>query len=337
MGYTSKFTGAEIDNLLDKVNQGGNGGGVPIVSSEAELDALNLPIGSVASIVSSTKTLVSLRDLYQPTENDIDVNTGSINNIEKFSVVKAVDYTPNNQANSTTDIALMTTSLLKSMLFSYGGNEVNMADSAGVVFSGSTVDYIDRINDELSKEDWLYLGAIATGESLSESDFSEYDKSLKIVQGEDSCVAAQKDFGGFSIFVKGKEFESLSSDVKNKADKLTPVYFRVDHYDWNVNVIPQNFSVISTYETTNNVSIYLRILPGINKTYAWLEKGGDIKISLTNGGTEINWNSNIEWKDGVVGSLDTSKSYLLEFITIVSEGEPTIVIGNITAYNIPES
>ena len=34
MEYKSKFKAQEIDALLDKIKQGGTGGGVPIVSSE---------------------------------------------------------------------------------------------------------------------------------------------------------------------------------------------------------------------------------------------------------------------------------------------------------------
>lgn len=65
MEYKSKFKAQEIDALLDKIKQGGTGGGVPIVSSEEERDALNLPVGSLVSVVKEG-TMTSIRDLYQP-------------------------------------------------------------------------------------------------------------------------------------------------------------------------------------------------------------------------------------------------------------------------------
>lgn len=77
MSYISKYTGAEIEEILDTVSNG-VGGGVPIVNSIDELNP-NSPVGSLASVVepgSMTESLIS--ELPQPDSSIINMDTGFI-------------------------------------------------------------------------------------------------------------------------------------------------------------------------------------------------------------------------------------------------------------------
>lgn len=77
MSYISKYTGAEIEEILDTVSNGG-GGGVPIVNSIDELDS-NSPVGSLACVVeqgSISQALIS--ELPQPDSSIINMDTGFV-------------------------------------------------------------------------------------------------------------------------------------------------------------------------------------------------------------------------------------------------------------------
>lgn len=77
MSYISKYTGAEIEGILDTITNG-VGGGVTIVNSTDELD-INYPLGSLACVVepgSIQYTLIS--ELPQPDSSIINMDTGFI-------------------------------------------------------------------------------------------------------------------------------------------------------------------------------------------------------------------------------------------------------------------
>lgn len=72
MGFKSKYKGVEIENLLDKMSEGG---GITIVDSIDELDP-NAELGSLASVVEPGSIKESsFRDLYQPDASMLDQNT----------------------------------------------------------------------------------------------------------------------------------------------------------------------------------------------------------------------------------------------------------------------
>lgn len=73
MGYTSKFTGAEIDNLLDKVK---SNGGVHIVASNEAVDTF--PMGNVASVVQDDKVYLKASDMWQPTAEELEMVASSM-------------------------------------------------------------------------------------------------------------------------------------------------------------------------------------------------------------------------------------------------------------------
>ena len=89
MGFKSKYKGFEIENLLDKMSEGG--GGITIVDSVDQLDP-NAEVGSLASVVEpgSIKE-VSFRDLYQPDASMLDQSTGTLTAPELLSSVQSVN------------------------------------------------------------------------------------------------------------------------------------------------------------------------------------------------------------------------------------------------------
>ena len=79
MAFKSKYKGFEIENLLDKMSEGGDG--ITIVDSVDQLDP-SAELGSLASVVepgSITETLIS--ELTQPDSSIINMDTGFIDAI----------------------------------------------------------------------------------------------------------------------------------------------------------------------------------------------------------------------------------------------------------------
>lgn len=69
----------------------GSGGGVTIVNSEEELQKLDLPLGSIASVaIPGSIKEISIRDLYQPTADIVDTSTGTIAFPELLSSVQSI-------------------------------------------------------------------------------------------------------------------------------------------------------------------------------------------------------------------------------------------------------
>lgn len=82
-----------IKELEEKVEEGGGGGSIPIVESIEGLEALNLPVGSIASLVK--EDYINLNTLYQPTSEDFNSSSSEeiflIKEIEKFSKVENIE------------------------------------------------------------------------------------------------------------------------------------------------------------------------------------------------------------------------------------------------------
>jgi hypothetical protein len=74
------------------------GGGVPIVGSIEELEALDLPIGSLA-VVASESVKMSLADVYVPSEKDFAIDQenayAKLNNADALTHIKGIElFTP---------------------------------------------------------------------------------------------------------------------------------------------------------------------------------------------------------------------------------------------------
>lgn len=334
MGYTSKYKGAEIDALLDKVTQGGTGGGVPIVSSEEELEALNLPIGSEVSVANNSIKRVGFSELYQPTVDDVNASAGTIN-FDKMAEVKEIEYTPASGTVNTDGIQIVSKSMMYLIMFYDGGDLVKAEHmSNGELFNGNTSEYISQVNQLLLEENFVYAGTMLLGGEITESDFAEFDKRLKVVQKESTCEVLLKEFDTLSPLGKKQEVVVLAGELEKKEDRNNLMARHVDHYDYNIAVTKNQFIVVHSSEgvTKAYISIQTMLVSSkLAKTMLWLENCEGVKIY----DFPVHWNADIEWKNGTVGELDNSKSYLLELTTIVSEEKGAIVLGNLTAFNIP--
>lgn len=218
MGYTSKYKGAEIDALLDKVEalpEGGNGGGVPIVSSEEERDALNLPVGSLVSVVKE-ESVTSIRYLYQPIESDFS-EAGL--NLSKCSIVNQLMFsTPPKDVISRDDIYF---TLITSGYYSEVGgkvvtidlsyNEIILSDKGDRTtwplfvldndsqISGINQEAVSKINENLAKDTFYYVGYNPnSAEVIEDNVFDALDKIVK-VEGQPTCDTYRKTFNGYAI------------------------------------------------------------------------------------------------------------------------------------------
>lgn len=211
MEYKSKFKAEKIDELLDKVNQGGNGGGVPIVSSEEERDALNLPVGSLVSVVKEG-TETSLRNLYQPqTVDDIIIEKLSPITSLKFKLPHK-DYYPEFAAFDciAKDFSLDNMNNGPALSFSAtDGNVMYIANGNQELWSiliknenneviGINHETVTRVNNLLASAEWYYVGQALWDTFLSESEFDELDKWVK-VGDEAVCQTYRKIFNGYAI------------------------------------------------------------------------------------------------------------------------------------------
>lgn len=205
-GFTSKFKGAEIDNLLSKVQEGGTGGGVPIVSSVEELDA-NASAGSIAVVAKQgTNQVVSFRDLYQPDASILDMANMCLTDPSLPSgVSKLVITAPptgtefsNNAIVYLVPRSLSATNLNMILLMSGGymcleaGNQSNYAifnidDDGNYTIIQESVDYI---NEKLASDEWCYLdgGIFEGGDPMSSSDFDSLDLWVKVQSGSASTA-----------------------------------------------------------------------------------------------------------------------------------------------------
>lgn len=172
--YKSKFTGAEIDALLDKVNNGEvDGGSIQIVDGISKLPQ-DAPVGSVAVV--RGKEGKSFRYLIQPKEDVINMGTGTVNTsiLSRVSEIKAI--IPSEVVNgSSVEVYLIGSTMEHMIKFSCMENrsgEISaleaQVDSGDIhqakplielTENGYTIDteWLETINSLLSNAEWFYL------------------------------------------------------------------------------------------------------------------------------------------------------------------------------------
>lgn len=105
--YTSKFTGKEIDNILDKAK---SGSGVPIVESVNDLDP-NAPLGTLAVVAKQGSIQEhNISNLPQIDPSIVDMNTGAIDisNCLKVSGISfLIPESPNVNISSTSEMDML--------------------------------------------------------------------------------------------------------------------------------------------------------------------------------------------------------------------------------------
>lgn len=147
--------------------------------------------------------LVSIRDLHQPTSDEVDISAGVIN-LDNLSTVKEIDVvepTVYEEDVTPTDIALYSTAkdIAIALMLRYTEDDslrlIAIVDStnssvntnAYILFSvntDNTVQYdpdggIQIVNDILASQDFKYIGEASGGE-LTEAQFDILDKYIKV-------------------------------------------------------------------------------------------------------------------------------------------------------------
>lgn len=204
MEYKSKFKAEEIDYYLEKVKNGGTGGGVPIVSSDADLDA-KAPAGSLAVVAKeSTLREVGFNDLFQITNDMMDGQTGAITNPELLSSVPKIKFlapegeiagskvnlyiVPRSFSMSNPDMIMLQITVSNNIVTKVGCLFPDMPSLVFITYNNGvpTVNQadIDQLNEKLKTDDWCYLGAAESGFVLTEDQKATIDKFFRISSGE---------------------------------------------------------------------------------------------------------------------------------------------------------
>lgn len=256
MQYKSKYTGAEIDSILDKANAGS---GITIVDSVDKLDP-NAELGSMASVVTAgSMQKSSFRDLYQPDMSMLDQTTGTLTQPELLSSVSSINFlTPTDYSGVETGIIFIPrtfsqTNMKMIQLFAAYSDGIlagvvamyiNQAAEEQVEFIvGQVVDgvytiddsVVTAINDILASDDWCYLGfEVMEGVPMTEEQFATLDKFVIAVTGVPSKAHVYlkkdnweelyaKDFNRVlnRIDAVGSDLSSLSEHVDNETNYLS--------------------------------------------------------------------------------------------------------------------
>lgn len=342
MEYKSKFKAQEIDVLLDKVKQGGNGGGVPIVSSEEERDALNLPIGSLVSVV---KTSVDFAKLYQPTDEDFN-SEGLlyIKNPEKFSRIKNLrDFSIEKELLKSTleSLPLNTGSLMSFYDISSGVDEkmklsfvlIRAIEEGGEVLAC----YVQCTDDN-------YLGGGDYGESsafiaMKQGDEWAFDNDLTEVLERMTRSDYEFVYGGCTDYLTGLANNELSNQFNWLKIPYSPKAFLLSNEGWkaisfesevaNLPSMPilnlsTNDAPIAATETSTKA---FYVFPNRRYIIARPHEGsrGRTNISLIKseccedvfvielrGLVEVTFPSELKWENGEsLSTLDSAKVYVV--------------------------
>lgn len=216
-----------------KASGGGSGSsGIDIVESVDKLDK-NAPVGSMASVVTPGSIQeTSFRDLYQPDESILDMNTGSLTAPELLSSVSSVSvFAPQNTDGivesmiylvtrdfSMTNQAMAMVQIVPQqgvMAITIIGGYDTMQQFMLAEYSQDTMSYtihneqVEAFNAVLGNGmDWCYLSNPETAYTITEEQFATIDLFIKAVAGVPSIA---------DIYIKGDKWEQL---YKKNLDKL---------------------------------------------------------------------------------------------------------------------
>lgn len=279
MGFKSKYKGSEIENLLDKMSEGG-GGGITIVDSIDKLDP-NAEFGSLACVVEQGSIKESsVRDLYQPDASMLDQNTGTLTAPELLSSVSSVsvfapkdvtslgfepveamiylvsrDFSMTSQAMAMVQIVPQQGVMVMTMTEGYD----TMQQFVLAEYSQDTMSYtihndqVEAFNAVLANGmDWCYFGD-PSGSGITEEQFATIDLFIKAVSGIPSKahVYLKKD-GWEELYVK--DFEKLASDISSKADIII-----MEQLGYDKVLKPNTYYKYETAQNVSNISLTLTL------------------------------------------------------------------------------
>jgi hypothetical protein len=179
------------------------GGGVPIVGSIEELEALDLPIGSLAVVaVPGTSTEYSFRDLYQPDSTIIDDVNYCLTTPELLSGVSFLSFSIPPEGSVLTQSMVffvprtfsmdnmaqfglmigtdgsVTAAYLCSTDSGYVREQYSLIIATDGTLSLNQTD-IDKVNALLTTDDWCYFSCPETDYVISEEQFDTLDLVVK--------------------------------------------------------------------------------------------------------------------------------------------------------------
>lgn len=347
MGFKSKYKGVEIENLLDKMSEGG--GGITIVDSVDQLDS-SAELGSLASVVepgSISEILIS--ELPQPDSSIINMDTGFIDatscpQVSALSIIVpegpipvSMELTESEMlyfCSESVDLVNMTTGIILGILPQIENNEIIAL--AGMYMNVTTreqkqwafftiqdgvvsVDQaaIDECNAYI--KDLYYIGAmqyVMQGLSLTTEQLIIYDNVVKAVAGIPSKahVYLKKD-NWEELYAK--DFEKLASNIGRvetsmnaKVDKM-PIESYSSWYGLKPNVY-------TTHTISSTGSEAIRLVE-ITDTSTYNEYIIEIKCTSTpssvvfkdyNNNTEVS----INWANGLPPTFEAGNTYILSIV-----------------------
>ena len=289
MAFKSKYKGFEIENLLDKISEGGDG--ITIVDSVDQLDP-SAELGSLVSVVepgSITETLIS--ELPQPDSSIMNMDTGFIDatscpQVSALSIIipegpipVSMGLTENEMlyfCSESVDLVNMTTGIILGILPQIENNEIIAL--AGMYMNVTTAEEkqwafftiqdgvvsvdqaaIDECNAYI--KDLYYIGAmqyVMEGSSLTTEQLLIYDNVVKAVASIPSKahVYLKKD-NWEELYAK--DFEKVASNIDKvettvnaKADKM-PIASYISLGRLRPNVYT-TYSISSTGSVTINLA-----------------------------------------------------------------------------------
>lgn len=337
MQYKSKYTGAEIDSILDKAN---SGSGIAIVDSVDKLDP-SAELGSLASVIEPGSIKESsVRDLYQPDASMLDQETGTLTSPELLSSVSSVNvFAPQNAEGVVESMVYLVTrdfSMTSQNMAMIGiipqqgvmaitmtGGYDTMQQLVLAEYSQDTMSYtihndqVEAFNAILANGmDWCYFGD-PEGGVITEEQFATIDLFISVVAGIPSKahVYLKKDKWEE---LYAKDFEKLANNISKveesvnaKEDKMSMT--TIDIFD----VVEPN--TYTAFEITGVYLSYTIKLAPIKDTTTCNEYVLELKCTGTpkegvvfhnEDGTVVN----IVWANGVAPSFEEGNSYLISII-----------------------
>ena len=322
MGYTSKYKGAEIDALLDKVNQGGNGGGVPIVSSETELNA-NAPAGSLSVVAfQGGAQELRFRDLYQP-DASIMGSDGSIANPEILSSVSSLKWKKPNEITGNASVYLIPLpftntefiilqarpSAASVMIVSGSGNQSKIILS--IDNGETTIDdaALSEVNNILSNGNWVYLGNPQTF-NVSEAEFATLDSCVTVVSGapSEAELYIKKDTWGIPNI---ERFNALNKTIGNKENKKQVVDAS---YNLTPTLGPNEIGVFKSYNRHALEITLLSPTERVSEYIAYIDEATGVTLKVEDPDTQT-----VKWINGEIPVLDVENQYELNIVAVVTK------------------
>lgn len=338
MQYKSKYTGAEIDSILDKASASN---GIAIVENVSDLDP-NAELGSLASVIEPGSIQESsFRDLYQPDESMLDQNTGALTAPELLASVSSIsvfapkdvtsigfepvnsmvyfvprDFSMEVQTMAAIQIVPQACIAALSMTGGYDTYQQFMLAEYSQDTMSYTIhnDQVEAFNAILANGmDWCYFG-YPEGGVITEEQFSTIDLFIKAVAGVPSKA---------HIYLKKDNWEELyKKDLEKLVNNIDKVKASVDAKADKMPIVALSmFDVVepntyTSYEITGSYLSYTIKLAPIKDTTICNEYVLEVKCTGTPKEgvafhNEDGTVANIVWANGVAPSFEEGNTYII--------------------------